>query len=249
MLLCQNLKCLQQLFLIEVKNSNTSSRNPPFNKQSAMKINLIRGIIQKINTFVYLFFICFSIVAQTEDTIKLKSPEIYIPQKFNLLPFSTDLQSNYFNNQSLQNPSTRLNEIFFLNETSSFKKISFDQNKIENKYPGLGSYEFFNNSLKYRVNNKTIIDIGIGLARQNSILNAAKPNYQIGFQASVEFAVTPKLDAFIYGQYFTSPINKPKDFFDPMMYRNPLFLQSEVGAGLKRKTKNVNTKFQINSIL
>ena len=33
-----------------------------------------------------------------------------------------------------------------------------------------------------------------------------------------------------------------------MMYRNPLFLQSEVGAGLKRKTKNVNTKFHINSI-
>ena len=213
-----------------------------------MKKNLIRGALQKINTLGYLFFISYSIVAQTEDTTKLKSPEIFLPQKLNLLPFSTDLQSNHMNNQEFQNPSNRINDIFILNEPTSLTKISFEQTKIEDDFPGLGSYEFFNNSLKYSVNNKTIIDIGIGMARQNSILNAAKPNYQFGFQASVEFAVTPKLDAFIYGQYFTSPINKPKDFFDPMIYRNPMFLQSEVGAGLKRNYKNINAKFQINSI-
>jgi hypothetical protein len=213
-----------------------------------MKINFTRGVIQKTNILVYLFFICSTIVAQTGDTTKLKSPEIFAPQKLNLLPFSTDLQSNFMHNQSFQNPATRLNKIFFLKESTSFKKISFDQNKLENNFPGLGSYEFFNNSLNYRINNNTKIDIGVGLARQNSILYAAKPNYQIGFQASVEFAVTPKLDAFIYGQYFTSPINKPKDFFDPMIYRNPLFLQSEVGTGIKRDYKNINAKFQINSI-
>ncbi|HRX10724.1 MAG TPA: hypothetical protein P5210_03680 [Draconibacterium sp.] len=71
-----------------------------------MKKNLIRGALQKINTLVYLFFISYSIVAQTENTTKLKSPEIFLPQKLNLLPFSTDLQSNHMNNQEFQTLQT-----------------------------------------------------------------------------------------------------------------------------------------------
>ncbi len=214
-----------------------------------MEKKFTRKIILKSGIFVFLIFNCYSIFAQNEEVSKFEIHDINVPQKLNLTPFSTDLQLNYSYDSNFQNYFTPTSiNIFRLKETIPLTRISFIQNKVENSFPGLGSYDFFNNSLKYRVNNKTIIDIGIGLARQNSILYAAKPNYQIGFQASVEFAVTPKLDAFIYGQYFTSPINKPKDFFDPLIYRNPLFLQSEVGAGLKRNYKNVNAKFQINSI-
>lgn len=214
-----------------------------------MKIKLNRTVILKTNIFVCLIFICYSIFAQNEGVSKLKSHEIIVPQKLFLPPFSTDLQLNNSNNPFFKNYFTPTNnKLFRLKETNPFTRISFNQNKIKNNNPGLGSYEFFNNSLNYRISDKALIDFGIGLARQNSILNAAKPNYQIGFQASLEFAVTSKLDAFIYGQYFTSPINKSKDFFDPLIYRNPLFLQSEVGAGLKRNYKNVNAKFQINSI-
>ncbi len=213
-----------------------------------MKMKLNRTVIQKANIFVYLIFICYSIFAQTEEVSKLKSHEIFAPQKLNLQPFSTDLHLKYSYDRTFQNYFAPTNMIFRLKENNSFTRITFNQNKIEDYSPGLGSYEFFNNSLNYRINDKTKIDIGIGLARQNSILYAAKPNYQIGFQASVEFAITTKLDAFIYGQYFTSPINKSKDFFDPFIFQNPLFLQSEVGAGIKRDYKNMDAKFQINSI-
>lgn len=213
-----------------------------------MKIKLYRTIIQKTGIFVLHIFICFSIFAQNEEVIKLKNNEIFVPQKLNLQPFSTDFQRNYSDVLPSQNYFAPTNKLFMSKENNSLTRISFNQNKIEDYSPGLGSYEFFNNSLNYRINNNTLIEMGLGLARQNSILYAAKPNYQIGFQASVEFAVTSKLDAFIYGQYFTSPINKSKDFFDPFIFQNPLFLQSEVGAGIKRDYKNMDAKFQINSI-
>jgi hypothetical protein len=213
-----------------------------------MRIKLNRTVIQRIIIFSFLVSICYSVFSQNEAGSKLKSHEIFVPQKLNLPPFSTDFQQNNSYISSFKNYSAPTNTTFKINENSSFTKGSFNQVKTEEYFLGLGSYEFYNNTFNYRINNNASVDLGIGLARQNSILYAAKPNYQIGFQASVEFAVTSKLDAFIYGQYFTSPINKSKDFFDPMIYRNPLFLQSEVGAGIKRDYKNINTKFQINSI-
>ena len=211
-----------------------------------MKLN--RTVIQKTNIFVFLIFVCYSIFAQTEEVSKLKSHEIFAPQKLFLPPFSTDLQLNNSNYSIFKNYFTPTNnKIFMPKKTNPSAMISFNQNKIENNFPGLGSYAFFNNHINYR-NNNTLIEMGLGLARQNSILYAARPNYQIGFQASVEFAVTSKLNAFIYGQYFTSPINKSNDFFDPFIFQNPLFLQSEVGAGIKKDYKNMVAKFQINSI-
>lgn len=213
-----------------------------------MKLKLNRTVMLKTNIFVFLISICASGFAQNEEVSKLKGPEIAMPRKLSLPPFSTDLQLNYSYGSNLENLFPPSNMIFMLKENNSFSRGTFSQTKIDNYLPGLGSYEFYNNTFNYKVNNNTSIDFGIGLARQNSILYAAKPNYQIGFQGSVEFALTSKLDAFIYGQYFTSPINKSKDFFDPLIYKNPLFLQSEVGAGFKRDYKNVNAKFQLNSI-
>lgn len=212
-----------------------------------MKLN--RTILKKTKVLACLILICSSIFAQKEEISKSKRNEIFVPQKLFQPSFSTGLQPVYSDFLFSGNYFTPTNkELLRLKQTNSFSRFSFKQNKTENNLPGLGSYDLFSNNLNYRISNKTKIDIGVGLARQNSILFAAKPNYQIGFKASVEFALTSKLDAFIYGQYFTSPINKPKDFFDPLIYRNPLFLQSEAGAGLKRNYKNVNAKFQINSI-
>lgn len=214
-----------------------------------MKIKLTRTVIQKTRLFAYLIFMCSSVFAQDQEVSKLKIYETAVPQKLFLPPFSTEMRLFNLEDSIFRNDFSPTSKNFFrLKESNSFKRISFKQTKTENNLPGLGSYVFFNNNMSYTIGNKAEIDIGVGLAQQNSTLSAAKPNYQIGFQASVEFAITSKLDAFIYGQYFTSPVNKPKDFFDPLIYRNPLFLQSEVGAGLKRNYKNVNAKFQINSI-
>ena len=176
-----------------------------------MKLN--RTVIQKANIFVYLIFICYSIFAQTEEVSKLKSHEIFAPQKLNLQPFSTDLHLKYSYDRTFQNYFAPTNMIFRLKENTLFTSSTFTQNKIEDYSPGLRHYETFNHCFNYRINDKTKIDIGIDLARQHCILYADNPNYQIGFQASVEIAITKKHDAFIYGQYFTSPINKSKDFF------------------------------------
>jgi hypothetical protein len=213
-----------------------------------MKTKFNQTVIQKTSFFVFHIFIYNSIFAQIEAVSKLKSHEIFSPQKLYLFPFSTDLQLNYSYDSTYRSYSTPTNKSFELNANKPFTTASFNQIKTEDFAPGLGSYEFYNNKFAYRINHFIIADFGIGLARQNSILYAAKPNYQIGFQASLEFEVTSKLDAFIYGQYFTSPINKSKDFFDPLIYKNPFFLQSEMGAGIKKDYKNMNAKFQINSI-
>lgn len=213
-----------------------------------MKTKFNLTTIQRSAIFVFCILIYTSVFAQTEVTTKLKSKEFFTPQRLNLKPFSSNLQSNYFQNLFDQNHVNPTNASLRFKESALFTRVSFKQYKTENILPYFGGYEFFNNQLNFKVNNRTSMEFGLGLAKQNTILNPYKPNYQIGFQASVEFAVTSKLDAFIYGQYFTSPINKPKDFFDPMIYMNPLFLQSEVGAGLKRDYKYMNAKFQINSI-
>ncbi len=185
-----------------------------------MEIKLNRTVIHKTIFLVLHIIICYSVFAQNEGVSKLKSYDIIAPQKLFLPPFSTDLQLYHSNNPVFKNYFSHINKMSFrITEINTQTRISFNQNKIENDFPGLGSYDFYNNTLDYRINYNTKIDIGVGLARQNSILYGAKPNYQIGFQASVEFAVTSKLDAFIYGQYFTSPINKSKDFFDPIIDR------------------------------
>lgn len=128
------------------------------------------------------------------------------------------------------------------------KTFSVSQNKYETVLPGLGSIEHFTNQVRWNAGNKVTVDFGAGLAMQNTIMNPDIPNYQLSFRASVEYAFNDWLSAYLYGQYITKPLNKPEDYFDPFMHNNPLFLQNEIGGGVKANFNKTQIGFDIYSM-
>jgi hypothetical protein len=114
--------------------------------------------------------------------------------------------------------------------------------------PGLGSITHYTNRLRWNTDKNATFDFGVGLVMQNSVLDAFIPNYQISFKASLEYNFNDRWIAYFYGQYITKPINKPDGYFDPLIYNNPMFIQSEIGAGVKTGIKKTNIDFQINSL-
>lgn len=114
--------------------------------------------------------------------------------------------------------------------------------------PGLGSITHYTNQLRLNTGKNTSFEFGAGLAMQNSIIDPFIPNYQFSFRLAVEYNFNERLSAYFYGQYITNPINKPGDYFDPLIHNNPFFIQSEIGAGLQAGFKKTNVDFKINSI-
>jgi hypothetical protein len=135
--------------------------------------------------------------------------------------------------------------LFFQKNTPA--GFSFSQNKFGSIMPGLGSITHYTNQLRWNAGKKTTLDLGAGLAIQNTVFDPFIPNYQFSFRAALEYSFNDWLSAYFYGQYVTKPINKPDDYFDPLIYKNPLFIQTEIGAGMKAGFKKSNIDFQINS--
>lgn len=128
------------------------------------------------------------------------------------------------------------------------KIISVSQTKFETIMPGLGSIEHFTNQFRWNAGNKLVVDFGAGLAIQNTVINPLYPNYQLSFRASIEYSFNDWLNAYLYGQYITKPLNKPDDYFDPLLHNNPLFLQNEIGAGMKTNFNKTHIGFEIYSM-
>ncbi len=114
--------------------------------------------------------------------------------------------------------------------------------------PQLGSVEHYSNHFRWDAGSKTEMDIGAGLAMQNTIMNLFAPNYQFTFKGSAGYAYNDWITVYLYGQYLTAPLNKPDHYFDPFMHFNPLFLQNEVGAGMYTTYKKSRIDLQIFSI-
>ncbi len=171
-------------------------------------------------------------------------------KKYNLLQTIPDFESNSFNYQRVFSlPHLFMEKAKFL---KPLKKqgypdwLSFRQIKTELEYAGLGGYQYFNNRLIIK-KNKFALKIESGLANQNTLLMTA-PMYQLSFGTQIKYQLTDWLDAYLYGQYVTKPLNRPKGFFDPFLYSNPLFLQTEVGGGLRTNFKRVNADLKVFSI-
>jgi len=124
----------------------------------------------------------------------------------------------------------------------------FIQQRTVNALPGLGTSEWLNNRAFFRAGENVTLGFEGGLAIQNTVLNPWVPNYQFTLGVSINFEINNHLDAYVFGQFISAPLGKPKDYFDPMMYNNPLFLQSGTGAGLKSNIKNTRVDFQIMSV-
>lgn len=146
-----------------------------------------------------------------------------------------------------KNLSKRDHQVFYdFNEPPFTNRLSFSQIKSSSELTGLGYYEHFINNFSFE-KDKFTFELGFGLASQTTLLMTT-PVYQATFSASIEYSVTRWLDAYLFGQYVTKPLNRANDFFDLFLHNNPLFLQSEIGGGLKTNFKKVNADLKIYSI-
>jgi len=200
---------------------------------------------------VHLFF-CHLIFAQTENQNITKEQEPVRLKKYGLFDNSLNFQYGYFTEQQYFNSHfpafENYNSASFFHKNTSNYNFSISQNKFESIMPGLGSITHYTNQIRWNAGKKTTLDFGAGLAMQNTVFDPFIPNYQFSFRAALEYSFNDWLNGYFYGQYVTKPINKPDDYFDPFMHNNPLFIQSEIGAGVKAGFKRTNVDFQINSI-
>lgn len=137
--------------------------------------------------------------------------------------------------------------VFQFQQPVSKSAFSINQKYTGINMNGLGTSQWFNNQLFLKTGRKVTFGFEGGLAIQNTVLNPWFPNYQYTLGVSVDFAITDNLNAYVLGRYISDPLNKPKDYFDPFMYNNSLFLQSGTGAGIKTNMKNRLIDFQIMS--
>lgn len=201
--------------------------------------------------FSILSLYCNCLQAQTEniisldekDSLKLKGSELF--NKFQFLS-QPNIRTN-LNYNSFLNGFEKRNHILFLNPTNSIKNFTFNQQKTELELSGLGNSQCYNNELLWDIGKKFTLGLEAGLAIQNTIINPLVPNYQFSFGFTINYAINNRLNAYLFGHYFSSPLNKPDDYFDPFMYNNALFLQSGTGTGLKSNIKNTFIDFQIMS--
>jgi len=200
---------------------------------------------------IHLLF-CHLLFAQTENQKITKEQEPLRLKKYNLLDNSLNYQPGYFAEPfSFNSPFPTFenyNPNLFFQKSTQAASFSFSQKKFESIMPGLGSITHYTNKLRWNAGKKTALDFGAGLAMQNTIIDPFIPNFQISFRAALEYSFNDWLSAYFYGQYVTKPINKPDDYFDPLIYKNPLFIQTEIGAGMKAGFKKSSIDFQINSI-
>ena len=196
-----------------------------------------------------LFFNHF-ISAQTDEL----KPDAYDLKHLNK---DSNLNISLFENQLFQNgiffnPLNSFmnndNPDFLFKERKQFRNFSFSQDLNTSFLPGMGVYEHFNNYFRFNINEKTKFKLGFGLVKQSTVFEPIDPNYQFSFYASAEQDIKDRLSLYLYSQYVTSPLNKPREFFDPFLYKNPLFIQTEMGTGLKANFNTINVDFQIITI-
>lgn len=212
-----------------------------------------KQVTQQKTFLVFIFLMFYQILfAQTEiqplhneqDSIRLKKYNLF--DDLSVIPASK-LGENWFFSPAfpaLNNVQSGLD----FGKKQPPKVISVAQNKFETVLPNLGSIEHFTNQFRWNAGNRVAVDFSAGLAIQNTIMNPLVPNYQFSFRASVEYSFNDWLSAYFYGQYITKPINKPDDYFDPFMHNNPLFLQNEIGSGMKANFNKSHIGFEIYSM-
>nr|MBD3622183.1 hypothetical protein [Sunxiuqinia sp.] len=212
-----------------------------------------KTILQKNVLLILLLLFSTSLFAQTDNHAHQKAQEPVRIKKHDLFEHILEWEPSlfgdffFFKTPRLFLKNELRNTIQVSNE-NHFKTFSFSQNKFESNLQGLGSIEHFYNQVRWDAANKIKVDLRAGLAIQNTIMNPDIPNYQASLFASIEYSFNDRMSSYLYGQYLTNPVNKPDNYFDPFMHNNSLFLQNEIGSGLKANFKKAHLDFQIYSI-
>jgi len=200
---------------------------------------------------IHLFLVSF-LFAQTEQNLKLNQQELYF--SIDNTPFSVKLnyQQPEFGTlkyiKSLRIDTSYKSIELHLTKLTNSNVFSFNQEKREDTFIGLGKYEHFKNNFTFIRKDKLLINFEIGLVKQSTIQSFDNTNFHLSMRTLIEYKITKTLSAYMYGQYITSPLNKNKSSFDSFSFMNPLFLQTEIGTGLRASYKNFKTDVGMKSI-
>ncbi|MDA3879870.1 MAG: hypothetical protein PF436_05725 [Prolixibacteraceae bacterium] len=177
------------------------------------------------------------------DNIKLHfEPTYTIPADLQLSPklykfdLKNDLAPVMFN-------STGAKDVFDKKNI----QLSYTGNRIQKKYLGLGNFEQFNNTISLQYKNRLYLNTNIGLQKRDFLTSSINSDFHIGFKTSLEYAINNNLSAYVYWQK-SRLLNKPNIEYEP--YENlskTLFMNNEIGAGIKAQFKNIRTDFGVNA--
>jgi len=148
---------------------------------------------------------------------KLSKPTIDDPQNFNI----ENSQKQYL-----------------LTKFSQYHQIKFEQHLSLNDF-GFGGYKHFSNNWFYQYSDKLSFNVQAGLVVQNSLLNYNSPILNYSISSEAEFNLFNNVSIYFKGQYISNPLNKNRNYYDPFIFMNPLYLQSEVGTGIKAEFNNI----------
>lgn len=200
--------------------------------------------------FIYILF-NNSLLAQKEIGVSVQEKDstyIHHPDIFNLNRIDNYKQINqtldislYYENNANKNP------FIFINPANRSNNFYFNQQHHNIEFPGLGSSKWFNNQFIWEAGNNVSVGLETGLAIQNTVFDPFLPSFQYTLGITLEYAFNERLKAYFFGQYVSNPLNKPKDYFDPLLYGNSMFLQTETGFGIKSSIKNTLIDFRISS--
>lgn len=190
------------------------------------------------------------VYSQYQDSLKFLVPNTNMQEK--LLPinpyfyfptFASDFSDVFVQNTNIWEETISFQK---LNKPSS--NFSFTQSRTDLNYRNLGISKRYMIDAVFHPTKRLKVELATGIIQQNSVLSAWEPNFQMVFKSLLEYEITPWLSGYIYGQYVSPSLNQSK-FSDPLQFMNPMFLQNEVGGGLRAKYKNIKADVGMNTIL
>ncbi len=191
--------------------------------------------------FLFFFILTYNISYSQEVITSNKiTPQLNTNQ--DSIHFNTSLLNNESAPSTIQLPSQ---EQVLINRFAKFNNHYIRTYKKD--YSPFGGYELFNNRVFYHSGNFQV-NVGFGLVKQNTALNASNPNLHYTIDSQIEYELNPWLSLYLYGQYLSSPFNQKRYSPDPISYMNPFFYNSEIGGGVKAKYKNIKADVGMHSI-
>lgn len=209
-------------------------------------------IRQTVIILLLHLFLCNIVFAQSEDTLKVKGSKLTIKKQpkigtgfLNFKPFFSYKKKN-----------TAPENKYFLSFPQNYKcgeyhlnnGFTYQQSKTAQIFYGRGGYEHYNNSLLFNASRELSVDIGFGIAKQSTSLNTDGPNLYFTLHSSLEYSINNTMSIYLKGQYLTCPINRSEGYFDPFLYMNQMFLQTETEVGLRTKYKNIKADIGVKTL-
>jgi len=208
--------------------------------------------MSKIISLIVSLFISSVLFAQTGDE-KMSEPKEGV-NSLQLDNFSDKLTPKFLKYsrisrfQPISFYPTCLQRYYQIGEKHHLRKVSLMLSKEKEVHLGLGGHERFMSGIQYNFHDKMKLTFGLGLVKQGTGLNKEGVYLHYVYDSSLEYRVTDVISAYVYGQYLSGAIDGTQFSYDAFSYMNPLFIQTETGAGFRTKFKNVNADIGVKSM-